>query len=191
MGQYFLIVNLDKKEYIKPTLMKLWEICANNTIRVLGFLLATNNWDGTGIPKHYNNKEEKEQIINELKELNIDYEIHEYKDGSGFIVPKYLFFGRWCCDRVALIGDYAQNAPNAEFLPSYFYVLENYTDITERVIKEFNHFIEIENLKITGFDEYISPDIVITASGGFINPKIKTKQMTDVIISEYDIRHEK
>jgi len=191
MGQYFLIVNLDKKEYIKPTLKKLWEICANNTIRVLGFLLATNNWDGTSIPKHYNNKEEKEQIINELKELNIDYEIHEYKDGSGFIVPKYKFFGHWCGDRIALIGDYAQNAPNAEFLPSYFYVLENYTDITEEVIKEFNHFIEVEDRKITGFDEYISPDIVITASGGFINPKIKTKKMTDAIISEYDIRHEK
>ena len=60
MGQYFLIVNLDKKEYIHPhelgSGLKLWEICANNICRVLPFLLRKSNETGGGdIHKDYKN----------------------------------------------------------------------------------------------------------------------------------------
>jgi len=52
MGQYFLILNLDKKEYLHPHKLgsgyKLWEICANNVCRVLPFLLRKSNETGGG-----------------------------------------------------------------------------------------------------------------------------------------------
>jgi len=52
MGQYFLILNLDKKEYLHPhklgSGLKLWEICANNVCRVLPFLLRKSNETGGG-----------------------------------------------------------------------------------------------------------------------------------------------
>ncbi len=40
---------MDRKEYIRPALLKIWEICINNDCRILSYLLATNNTDGTGI----------------------------------------------------------------------------------------------------------------------------------------------
>jgi len=60
MGQYFLIVNLDKKEYIDPGnfgAAKLWEICVNNVSAFLAFLLRKSDEIGCGgdIKKPYNN----------------------------------------------------------------------------------------------------------------------------------------
>jgi len=51
MGQYYLIVNLDKKEYINPhgvgCGIKAWEICAGDVARLLPFLLRrSDNWGG-------------------------------------------------------------------------------------------------------------------------------------------------
>lgn len=58
MGQYFYIVNLDKKEFLHPhhlgSGLKLWEICANNISRILPFLLRKSNEGGGGdIHKDY------------------------------------------------------------------------------------------------------------------------------------------
>ena len=58
MGQYFIIVNLDKKEYIHPhdldTGAKLWEICVNNVGGILLFLLRQSSASGGGdIHKDY------------------------------------------------------------------------------------------------------------------------------------------
>jgi len=60
MGQYFLVVNLDKKEYLHPHKLdcglKLWEICANNCLNILGFLLRKSSEGGGGdIQKDYKN----------------------------------------------------------------------------------------------------------------------------------------
>lgn len=60
MGQYFYIVNLDKCEYLDPLNlragMKLWEICANSCLNVLGFLLRQSSETGGGdIRKEYTN----------------------------------------------------------------------------------------------------------------------------------------
>jgi hypothetical protein len=52
MGQYFLIANLDKKEYLRPAILgsgsKLWEITVNKAPRVLPLLLrqSTDPSDG-------------------------------------------------------------------------------------------------------------------------------------------------
>ena len=60
MGQYFIIANMDRKEFIHPhslnTGAKLWEICANNVGRLLLFLLRKSNEGGGGdICKEYDN----------------------------------------------------------------------------------------------------------------------------------------
>lgn len=60
MGQYFLIVNTDKREYLHPHRLgcglKLWEICANKALNVLGFLLRQSSEGGGGdIQKDYKN----------------------------------------------------------------------------------------------------------------------------------------
>lgn len=77
MGQYFAIVNLDKKEYVHPHNLdhgaKLWEICANNLGGLLLFLLRKSNETGGG------DVDDPEQ---------------------------YEMAGRWAGDRVVVIGDY-------------------------------------------------------------------------------------
>ena len=52
IGQYFLIANLDKKEFIHPhdlnTGAKLWEMCSNNVGGLLLFLLRQSSEGGGG-----------------------------------------------------------------------------------------------------------------------------------------------
>ena len=52
MGQYFVIVNLDKKEYLDPhkmgSGMKLYEITGSNLSRVLPYLLRQSTGLGGG-----------------------------------------------------------------------------------------------------------------------------------------------
>ncbi len=156
MGQYFRIVNLDKKEWIEPGLSKLWEICANNDIRMLGYLLATDNWDGTGIAKLFFSKEEMDELIKRYRDLGYKVEVHLLVDGdneyTGYVVPRLKYFGRWCGDRIAIVGDYADDATNykpGETGPS-FHDLKSpeYKNITEEVVKEFNLFIEDDEYKV-------------------------------------------
>jgi hypothetical protein len=158
MGQYFIIVNLDKREYIDPPdSAKLWEICANNSIRMLGYLLATNSWDGTNIAKLYFDRSQLESLIESIRrELGNDYEIMVYNvtDKSGYVVPKLKYFGRWCGDRIVVLGDYADQATNAKpYFPTYSEVRSDpsWTDITEGVIREFNWFIGSEHLKVVPY----------------------------------------
>ena len=77
MGQYFYIMNLDKKEYLHPHKigcgLKLWEICANDAISCLPFLLRQSNEGGGG-----------------------DYNMAD----------ETSYCGRWAGDRIAVIGDY-------------------------------------------------------------------------------------
>jgi len=165
MGQYFIIVNLDKKEYIDPPdAAKLWEICANNSVRMLAYLLATNNWDGTNIPKHFSSNGDKKKVISRIKkELGRDYEVEvhnvtcgENGECSGYVVPKLKYFGRWCGDRVVVLGDYADDATNTgPDFPKYYDVLNDprWRDITDEVIREFNWFIGDEDLKVGTNDE--------------------------------------
>lgn len=79
MGQYFLLINLDKKEYIDPFKLgggyKLWEWMANFTIFLPFFLLRKSTEGGGG-----------------------DYHGRELKN-----------LGRWAGDRVMLVGDYDES----------------------------------------------------------------------------------
>jgi hypothetical protein len=89
MGQYFYIVNLDKKEYLHPHKMgsglKLWEICASNLPRVLPLLLRQSSEGGGG----------------------------DYHGENTDIV------GRWAGDRITVVGDYDESKLYNEAKESY------------------------------------------------------------------------
>jgi hypothetical protein len=58
MGQYFRLINLDKKEYVDPWDIggsaKLWEWCANSQCGVIPFLLRRSSEGGGGdVQKDY------------------------------------------------------------------------------------------------------------------------------------------
>jgi len=142
MAQYFVIANLDKKEYIELSL-KLWEICANNDARILPYLLATNNPDGVS-----------RKLLTSIwaeQEVPEGWEHLEYFDTGKtvyrIIKKKTKYFGRWCGDRIAVIGDYSDMADNNPGI-SYHYVLEHFKNITKEAVEEFNEFIEDYDLQI-------------------------------------------
>jgi len=145
MGQYFIIVNLDKREFFQPRLLKLWEICANNDCRVLPYLLAEPNKDGTVLIEWFTDEEGK-----------IAYREKPTK-----------YFGRWCGDRIVVAGDYGPSG-------LYDEAQKSYKDITEELIEEFNDFIEVEKLKV-GKIIGIRPDLIISREGITRNPKIMAK----------------
>jgi len=80
MGQYFIIVNLDKKEYLDPHKLdegaKFWELCANNIGRLLVYLLRKSSEAGGG----------------------------DVDDPT-----KLKYCGRWAGDRIVVIGDYDES----------------------------------------------------------------------------------
>ena len=102
MGQYFLIVNLDKKEFIHPhklgSGLKLWEICASNACRVLPFLLRKSNETGGGdIQKEYKNAGrwagDRIVVVGDYDESGLyDKALKEFKDISHKIKDEFNDF---------------------------------------------------------------------------------------------------
>jgi len=158
MGQYFRIVNLDKKEWF-ATDWKLWEICANNGVRMLGYLLATNNPDGTAVTKWFSSVEEAKEKYGDKIEI--------IACGDGIVCGrlKTKYFGRWCGDRIAIVGDYAEEATNYKIIPgtnpSFHELEENpeWKNITKELIEEFNLFIEYEDLQVKDSIEFILEEV--------------------------------
>lgn len=79
MGQYWVAVNLDKKEYIDP-----WKFDS-------GGKLCEQLWNGTG-----------DALFLLLAE-------HKAIRGGGDLEPDEEFMGRWAGDRVILTGDYSED----------------------------------------------------------------------------------
>ncbi len=79
MGQYFLAVNVSKKEYVNPWEIgggaKLWEWCANTIAAIFPYLLRKSNEGGGG--------------------------------DCDFVNAEYA--GRWAGDEVYLVGDYDES----------------------------------------------------------------------------------
>jgi hypothetical protein len=79
MGEYFYILNLDKKQYLHPhqlgSGLKLWEICASSAPGVLPYLTSQSN----------------------------DFvEYHKKQDNL-------ILMGTWSGDRIITVGDYDQS----------------------------------------------------------------------------------
>lgn len=106
MGQYHVIVNLDKKEVVYPHALgcglKLWEQIANHpsTGEALIILLACSNGRGGG----------------------------DFADDP--------MIGRWAGDRIAVVGDYAEDTDLApEHKAESIYGSKSYKDISLKVAK--------------------------------------------------------
>ena len=117
MGQYFKIVNIDKKEVVNPWdiggVAKFWEWMHNPQARVLVWLLRKSDEGGGG---------------------DIDQP------------ERYTTLGRWAGDRIVLIGDYDSSRlwdkTNAKDGKGRQLANAGYTDISKTVRKEFNEEIE-------------------------------------------------
>jgi hypothetical protein len=92
------------------------------------------------------------------------------------VVPRFKYFGRWCGDRIAVIGDYADEATNVKpDFPKWRELKEvsDWKNITAEVVKEFNFFIEVDKLKVKSCPRNISPDMMLTQDLEILNePKI-------------------
>jgi len=110
MGQYFRLINLDKREYVDPWdvggAAKLWEWCANNQCRAIPFLLRQSS-----------------------------------EGGGGDVRRDYALASRWAGDRIALVGDYDESN-------LFDTAKEQFINISKQLVEEFNHFIEIDDMKL-------------------------------------------
>lgn len=110
MGQYYLIVNIDKKQYLHPHHfnegLKLLEFgCSGEgTMTALALLLSDGNGQGGG------------DLHTEVKEFN-------------------KIIGSWAGDRVIIAGDYAKKRKvNGKSVDLFSYADENYEDISDKML---------------------------------------------------------
>jgi len=102
MGQYFLLVNLDKREYVYPiyvsTGMKLIELCVNNFGALLLFLLRKSSEGGGGdIDKPYKYAGrwagDRVVLVGDYDESDLFRKaLEEYKDITLAVVNEYNDF---------------------------------------------------------------------------------------------------
>jgi hypothetical protein len=101
MGQYWKVVNLDRKEYVNPHKLgcglKLWEQLAGHpgTGAALIILCAAMPEQRGGGDLDL---DDEEGFVSDLKEAA----------GQGYAEIAKRTIGRWAGDRIALIGDYAE-----------------------------------------------------------------------------------
>ena len=105
MGQYFEIVNIDKKEMLHPHCfgdgLKFWEIAVSDCGILAGLsLLIHQSGDLSGMPTH-----------------------GQVKDG---VLLKEAILGSWAGDRIVMVGDYDD---------SNLYGDESYKNISHEVLE--------------------------------------------------------
>jgi hypothetical protein len=61
--------------------------------------------------------------------------------GGGDIQKEYKTAGRWAGDRIVLIGDYDGSG-------LWHTAEKEYTDISAKLVKDYNDFIEVENRQL-------------------------------------------
>lgn len=147
MGQYWYPVNLDKKEFVHPhslgTGLKLWEQLANHpgTGAALVILCAampeTRGGGDFDLHENWHGLE---------RNLNIHATIPGPMPDDYPAIARAVI-GRWAGDRIALIGDYAEDGDlPIEFQASTIYDRCNedgdYVDITEWVSKVIEHELQ-------------------------------------------------
>lgn len=114
MGQYYLISNTSKREFLHPHKlgmgMKLWELCANRGVGVLAYLLRKSDGLGGG-------------------------DIDNFKD--------FPNAGRWAGDNIVIIGDYDSSKLFDEVRGEFEAKNEElpYVDISLEVREEYEKFL--------------------------------------------------
>lgn len=154
MGQYWKLVNLDKKEYVHPhnlgTGLKLWEQLANHpgTGAALVVLCAAmpeaRGGGDLDLDKNWHGTERDEAMAKK-----------EIDGGTPGPMPEAYpaiakrTIGRWAGNRIALIGDYAQDGdlPLTEEDPSPQQIYaacaeEKWTDVSKDVSAVIEHELQ-------------------------------------------------
>ena len=148
MGQYFKAVNLDRKEVVCPWCMsggaKLWEWAANPQGAVFTLLLRQSSAGGGGDyfgyrtqDLHLDSRGPKGMHGSMLDALRTVVVI----EGQSVDVPEDGIAGRWAGDRVVLVGDYDSSG--------LFEKSGEFHNITEELVKVWNGFIELPEMKLT------------------------------------------
>ena len=111
MGQYWMVVNLDKKEFVDPhklgTGLKLWEQLANSPgtggalIILCAAMPEARGGGDFDLDKNWHGPERKDTPEFGCKPGPMP---EEYADIA------HRTIGRWAGDRIALVGDYAENS---------------------------------------------------------------------------------
>lgn len=141
MGQYFLIVNKTKKEYVDPHCIgggaKLWEICANNEAGILPYLLRQSSGRGGGDikmnPEQY--KHTYDSCVKDESGKKLFVEMFGDKPTI------YEYAGHWAGDRITVVGDYDDSK-------LYDIAESKYRNISHELKEEYNKFIEIEDRQL-------------------------------------------
>ena len=172
MGQYFILVNATKREYVKPSVLKLWEWLANNEARLVAWLILKGPQDGTYLcdldprfAEAYERYMRAESEVERREALRVINEVASTPIGRG----RFKTCGRWAGDEIYLVGDYDDSG-------LYHRALEEFRDVTEEVVREFNEFIGVEELKV-GARAFDMPDAVITAAGMLRNPIVRLRRL--------------
>jgi len=147
MGQYWLPVDLSKREFIDPC-----KLDAGLKLRE-----QAGSWPGTGTA------------------LVVLCAAMPVSRGGGDLRP-HPAVGRWAGDRVALVGDYAEDSDlPAEFQASSIYKKcrsGEWTDVTEMVLevleREFGSRMAGNGLPRAV--RTLAPDMVVVGSGGAEDP---------------------
>ena len=130
MGQYFLLVNKDKQEYVCPWCLgggaKLWEWAANSEIRIVALLLRQSNEGGGGDWYGYHQGYDEGECV-------------ECKQGKHGEDAKVV--GSWAGDRVVLVGDYDKSDLFDE-------ARNTYRNLSLDLARAFNQFIEIPEYRL-------------------------------------------
>lgn len=143
MGQYFLLMNFDKKEVVNPWDLgggaKLWEWCASKTAGVIPYLLRRSTGDGggdVGTALYYWSDKSRREEVNALPSGK---QSRAFKEEFNRLKSTLQYAGRWADDRIALVGDYDVSGD---------YSRADFTDITEGLIEEYNEFIYLDDKKV-------------------------------------------
>lgn len=132
MGQYFLLVNQDKKQYVCPWCLgggaKLWEWAANHQAGIFPLLLRQSTASGGGDWYGYG--------------LGYDEGTCLGCDGSQtHQSPLDGVVGSWAGDRVTLVGDYDDSN-------LFDLARQQYTNISRDIGRAFNQFVDVEPYRL-------------------------------------------
>lgn len=102
MGQYWVVTNLDKKEFIHPhklgTGLKLWEQLASHPGTGAALIILCAAMPEARGGGDLNHELPDDEFVEDLKKAA----------GVSYVEIAKRTIGRWAGDRIALIGDYAE-----------------------------------------------------------------------------------
>ncbi len=147
MGQYFKAVNLDRKEYVCPWCIeggaKLWEWAANPQGAIFTLLLRKSSGSGGGDYYGYRTREVTLGEGRGSSPEGLLESIGATVALEGQPIPAQTpdsIVGRWAGDRLVLVGDYDDSELWSE-LPAYH-------NISEHIVRDWNSFIDIPEMKL-------------------------------------------